>query len=310
MITILSYMCPQLIILLLVGTVGPTTAFSVSSSSSDVITTSIIHSYTVGNDIIHEVRPRPRDPNENVEEEDEVEMYYPTTRRSFMFPSNNNNCHDNDDDNEHYGRLEVEDKKKDDSRIITIRQTSFGCGKLGATVWPSAIALACLLHGESKDLIKDKKVLELGSGCGLPSAFCSTVARSVLATDYWEIQDDDESISSSETNHLYRNSVDATTNIGDRLVPKNLFGANLLYNIQQSKSDDEDDEEQHTNNNQIQQLDWHDEMGILKIASDYRPDTIIGSDLVYYVSILSIVQAASLAVAFYFFLASFFVHMI
>ena len=292
------------------GTVGPTTAFSVSSSSSsssDVITTSIIHSYTVGNDIIHEVRPKPRDPNKNVEEEDEVEMYYPTTRRSFMFPSNNNNCHDNDD-NEHYGRLEVEDKKKDDSRIITIRQTSFGCGKLGATVWPSAIALACLLHGESKDLIKDKKVLELGSGCGLPSAFCSTVARSVLATDYWEIQDDDEGSSSSEKNHLYRNSaISPTTNIGDRLVPKNLFGANLLYNIQQSKS--EDDEEQHTNND-VSLLDWHDEMSILKIASDYRPDTIIGSDLVYYVSILSIVQAASLAVAFYFFLASFFVHMI
>ena len=85
---------------------------------------------------------------------------------------------------------------------------------LGATVWPSAIALVCLLHGTSKDLIKDKRVIELGSGCGLPSSYCSTVARSVLATDYWEQVIEDE-----ENNNLYRNSaIGATTNNGDRLV--------------------------------------------------------------------------------------------
>jgi len=157
--------------------------------------------------------------------------------------------------------------------IVNIRETSFGCGKLGSTVWPSAIVLSCLLANESID-IKDKKVIELGSGCGLPSTFLANtngVVQSILATDYWE----EEAVtqSSSSTDGLYRNSaLGQTTNNGDRLMAKSLFGRNLAYNIGA-------DENEHVS---VERLDWHDEMGIFKVATEYKPDVIIGSDLVYY----------------------------
>jgi len=161
-------------------------------------------------------------------EEDDVELYYPTTRRAFMFPNHPPN------------------------KLLEIRQTSFGCGRLGATVWPSAIALACLLASDdSNSLIKGKRVMELGSGCGLPSLVAKEICSSqdILATDYWEENMDGP---------------------GDRLVPKDLFGVNLAYNIGSDAT------------SSVQHLDWHDEMGTLKVASDFRPDVIIGSDLVYY----------------------------
>lgn len=83
--------------------------------------------------------------------------------------------------------------------------------------------------------------------------------RKKLATDYWE---DGKNYNASG---------------GDRLVPKNLFGANLAYNIGSSDSDGNA-----SANTSVERLDWHDEMSIFKIAHDFRPDVIIGSDLVYY----------------------------
>ena len=73
----------------------------------------------------------PPDPDDEEEEDDEVEMFYPTTNRYFMFPptANATDPLENDDNN----------------TLLRIRQTSFGCGRLGSTVWPSAIALASLL---------------------------------------------------------------------------------------------------------------------------------------------------------------------
>ena len=237
-------------------------AFS-STSSADTIT--IIRTYTIfGNDIddkknniIHSVRPKPSDPNV---EEDEIEMYYPTTKRAFMFPNTHN--------------TNVNERKN--NMIVNIRETSFGCGKLGSTVWPSAIVLSCLLANDSID-IKDKKIIELGSGCGLPSSYIANtkgVVHSILATDYWEEEvTSDSTQSSSSTDRLYRNSaLGQTTNNGDRLMAKSLFGRNLAYNI----GTDENDRAS------VKRLDWHDEMGIFKVATDYKPDVIIGSDLVYY----------------------------
>jgi len=235
---------------------------STASSASDSIT--IIRTYTIfGNDIddknniIHSVRPKPSNPNV---EEDEIEMYYPTTKRAFMFP----NTHTTN-----------ANERINNNMIVNIRETSFGCGKLGSSVWPSAIVLSCLLANDSIDL-KDKKVIELGSGCGLPSTYLANtngVIQSILATDYWEEEVTADSTQESSTDSLYRNSaLGQTTNSGDRLMAKSLFGRNLAYNIGT-------DENQNVS---VERLDWHDEMEIFKVANDYKPDVIIGSDLVYY----------------------------
>ena len=234
-----------------------------SSTTSSTADTTIIRTYTIfGNDIddnnknniIHSVRPPPKPSNANVEE-DEIEMYYPTTKRAFMFPNTNAN------------------EKINNNMIVNIRETSFGCGKLGSTVWPSAIVLSCLLANDSID-IKDKRIIELGSGCGLPSTLLANtneVIQSILATDYWE--EEVTADNTQSTDSLYRNSaLGQTTNKGDRLMAKSLFGRNLAYNIGS-------DENEHAN---VKRLDWHDEMGIFKVATDYKPDIIIGSDLVYY----------------------------
>ena len=52
-----------------------------------------------------------------------------------------------------------------------------------AKVWPSAIALANFLEA-NKQLIDQKKVLELAAGLGLPSLVASKFATSVVCSDY------------------------------------------------------------------------------------------------------------------------------
>ncbi|KAL9182220.1 hypothetical protein ACHAXT_012872 [Thalassiosira profunda] len=180
---------------------------------------------------VHEVRCPPRDPDA---EEDEVEMLYPTTRRAFVIPGY-------------------------EEKLLNIRQTSFGCGRLGATVWPSAIALSSLLANEC-NFIEGKRVMELGSGCGLPSLVAKEIcsAESVLATDYWEVADDADRL------------VPADAATEGRLVPKDIFRVNLEYNIHADDSAS------------VGRLDWHDEMEIFKTANECEPDVIVGSDLVYY----------------------------
>lgn len=213
-----------------------------------------------------EIRPKSRDPNAD---EDEVESFYQTTHRSFTFP------HSWTDEVEEVYQTtdrsflfpqgdggwdeatEAERLLKADcihQRRVNFRQTSFGCGRLGATVWPSGIALATLLSGDMRTLLEGRRVLELGSACGLPSLVAKDIcgASDVLATDYWEEED---------------GKFDA-----DRLVPKNLFGANLAYNLGPSGS----------SASAVKRLDWHDTNGVIYAADQFRPDVIIGSDLVYY----------------------------
>ncbi|CAJ1945206.1 unnamed protein product [Cylindrotheca closterium] len=159
-------------------------------------------------------------------------MFYPTARRYFQFPSSEHNAVDSDP--------------------IMIRQTSFGCGKLGHQVWPSAIALSLYLC--SQDFTKDKSVMELGAGCGLPSAVCRDIlgVDSVLATDFWMLP-------TSEWEK-------------GRLIPENWHGINLEFNICKDASK--------TAN--IQQLDWHKPDSIRDALRIGKPKIVIGSDLVYY----------------------------
>src|SRR4051812_46485300 len=50
-------------------------------------------------------------------------------------------------------------------------------------LWPSAEALAWYL-ADHPELVKDKSVLELGCGLGLPSLVAAHLGGAVLATDY------------------------------------------------------------------------------------------------------------------------------
>lgn len=52
-----------------------------------------------------------------------------------------------------------------------------------AKLWPSAFVLTAFIS-DHLDLIKNKKVLELAAGLGLPSLFASRFASSVLCSDY------------------------------------------------------------------------------------------------------------------------------
>lgn len=168
-----------------------------------------------------------------VEEEDEVEYWYPTRKRHFEFS--------------------IPSSSVSSKSATTIRQTSFGCGKLGAEIWDSSVALCLYLGHQAETLTTGKRILELGAGCGLPSVVCRDELRasSVLATDFWETSDD---------------NFDA-----DRLVPTKYHGLNLEHNVVVSEG-----------GARVQCLDWHDRESAILARDSFEPDLIIGSDLVYY----------------------------
>ncbi|VEU38547.1 unnamed protein product [Pseudo-nitzschia multistriata] len=182
----------------------------------------------------------PSEPIED-EEEDEVEYWYPITRRYFEFsipPSQSS------------------ETLVQSTSTTMIRQTSFGCGKLGYELWDSSIAL-CLHLGRQLPLIEGKRILELGSGCGLPSVVCRDLlqADAVLATDFW--QEDGDGFD------------------GDRLVPTKFHGMNLEYNVVAARGNKRREAA-------VQRLDWHDRASAVSARESFRPDVVIGSDLMYY----------------------------
>ena len=196
----------------------------------------VLRSYTFGDktrcwEVLFPITMQPE------EEEDEVEYWYPTRKRHFEFSTSCSNT-------------------ENAATATTIRQTSFGCGKHGADVWDSGIAL-CLYLGQNPSLVAEKRVLELGSGCGLPSVFCRDElgAKAVLATDFWEMETGDFD--------------------GDRLVPTKYHGLNLEYNVLNNNHND-------YQSSFVQRLDWHDRDTAIESRNSFLPDTIIGSDLVYY----------------------------
>lgn len=54
-----------------------------------------------------------------------------------------------------------------------------------AKVWPSATALSLFLQ-QNRDLIKNKRVLEIGAGIGLPTFSIAKHAADITITDYAE----------------------------------------------------------------------------------------------------------------------------
>ncbi|KAL7518665.1 hypothetical protein ACHAWX_003476 [Stephanocyclus meneghinianus] len=191
---------------------------------------------------------------------DQVEEWYPTQYRTYRFFSQ----HGRENDNE-----------KIQGTTITIRQTSFGCGKLGFEVWKCALALSCYLirlfdnfHNNNESDIKSVRVLELGAGCGLPSCVCREMGvGGVLATDYWEEQSGD-----------FGRPMDK-----ERLVPHWLFGVNLDFNVVQSAGIMREGNSSAQRSVFSRKLDWHNEVDVLEAKALFDPNLIIASDVVYYV---------------------------
>ncbi|GFH55493.1 hypothetical protein CTEN210_11969 [Chaetoceros tenuissimus] len=107
------------------------------------------------------------------------------------------------------------------------------------------------------DIVRNKIVLELGAGCGLPSVLLRDVlgASSVVATDFW------------------KENIDWTISDESRLIPDHWHGMNLKYNV-----------EDICKIAQVEMLDWHDLDSLKSIQSKYFIDVVIGSDLIYYES--------------------------
>ena len=188
-----------------------------------------------------------RIPDPSPDQEDELEMLYPTSRSLFVFTD--------ESAGEVTSTIEV-----------PIRTTSFGCGKLGYEVWTSSIFLSLYLYSNNFLLRKElpespsdddattTRIVELGAGCGLPSSMLARLGTTskleIVATDFWNEPTDE---------------VDP-----DRLIPDYYHGVNLNYNVAS--------ETENENAASVQRLDWFRP----KNPMVGKVDWVIGSDLIYY----------------------------
>lgn len=175
---------------------------------------------------------------------DAVEDFYPTQYETYRFFPRN--------------KEEI---------TISVRTTSFGCGKLGSAVWRCALALSChlvsLFDTYDESQLKSMRVLELGAGLGLPSCVCREVGiGKVLATDFW---DEREGFDKSLDN--------------ERLIPHKLFGTNLDFNV--VKCAGIASQRQNSDGISVDKLDWGSEVGTFRTKVMFDPTLIIASDVVY-----------------------------
>lgn len=176
---------------------------------------------------------------------DEVEEHYPTQYETYRFFP----------------------KKRLDEITVSVRKTSFGCGKLGSALWRCGLALSChlvsLFDIYSESELDSMRVVELGAGLGLASCVCREVGvGKVLATDFWE-----------ELTSFDR-SLDKK-----RLIPHKLFGVNLEFNVK--KSAGIASQRQHSDSIEVSKLDWGSEEDAFRTKVVFDPTLIIGSDVVY-----------------------------
>jgi hypothetical protein len=112
-------------------------------------------------------------------------------------------------------------------------------------------------------MCKGRRVLKLGSSCGLPLAMVPMLgATSVLVTNHWE----EEGRGGRKEGN------------GNRLMPKNPHGANLTHKVISLGGIGSGGVPAAS----MRHLNWHNGERACNIAGGYRPDLIIGSDLVYY----------------------------
>ena len=175
------------------------------------------------------------------------------------------------DDVEEYYATQYETYRffpKDKAEItVSVRKTSFGCGKLGSSIWRCGLALSCYLvsifdHYDESQL-ESTRVIELGAGLGLASCVCRELGvGKVMATDFWEEQTG------------FGKSLDKK-----RLIPHKLFGDNLEFNV--VKCAGIANHRQEESEVLVAKLDWSSEVDAFRTKVMFDPTLIIGSDIVY-----------------------------
>jgi predicted nicotinamide N-methyase len=92
-----------------------------------------------------------------------------------------------------------------------------------AKIWPSAMALTSFLQAEP-DWIRDKRVLELGAGIGLPSFFIARLAKEVVISDH-----SPEAVELAEKNILHLGLAQVRALQADwNELPEDLIGETVL----------------------------------------------------------------------------------
>eukprot|EP00002_Diphylleia_rotans_P029744 TRINITY_DN6075_c0_g1_i11.p1 TRINITY_DN6075_c0_g1~~TRINITY_DN6075_c0_g1_i11.p1 ORF type:complete len:366 (+),score=73.73 TRINITY_DN6075_c0_g1_i11:59-1156(+) len=84
---------------------------------------------------------------------------------------------------------------------IRINQMAFVDGGLGWKIWPAARFMSRFIH-ENPDFVRNKDVLEIGSGCGLVGLVAAQYANKVWMSDY------QEKILQTITNNIEKNGLE------------------------------------------------------------------------------------------------------
>jgi len=150
--------------------------------------------------------------------------------------------------------------------LVHVREIPFSAGKIGGSIWKASIAMGqyIALHPH---LVKNKRVLELGSGVGLLGLLTAqlgveSITLSEYGSDKGVLIDNDFEIES--INEIITN---------DRLMPTALI-SNLRYNVRLNGLTDKVN---------VRHIDWYDyltQKNHMRSELDSSYDLIIGSDLI------------------------------
>jgi predicted nicotinamide N-methyase len=153
----------------------------------------------------------------------------------------------------------------------------------GLAVWPASIILA-RWTAVKKELIKDKVVIELGAGCGLPGLAAARYgeARLTYITDIH-----DPALKNAAYNVQLNSSKDSTKDNVFASIPEQ-NGIYCQERILSANKSDRGEKGGDAGVVQVCKLNWKD----MESYPPERADVIIGSDLVYDVKILSILVPA------------------
>jgi len=168
---------------------------------------------------------------------------------------------DNDDYNRRafaFTRAPSNSGSYDGPLLVHVREIPFSLGKLGGSIWYAAVGFSQYIS-LNPDVVKGKKILELGAGLGLPGIVASHLgAKSVTLSEFgYDGEVDGPIIEKSDEK---------------RLLPSALLD-NLKFNVRLNKSED------NSCDIKVRHLDWYDYVDNDK-PEDGDYNLIIGSDLV------------------------------